>query len=95
MEEVKWSSRKTNEEVRNIVDEERRLPQEIRRRQIKWLHRVVFGEGMVSAVKEGRLLVKWGRRKRRKDTSYRCDEGIDCQYSAEDSTLFYRILYFF
>ena len=44
MEKVKWTERRRNDEVQDMVGEERQLLNEIRRRQKVWMERVLSGE---------------------------------------------------
>ena len=61
MEKVKWTEWKRNAEVLDMVGEERQLLDEIRRRQMVWMERVLSGEGMLKTMLEGRMLGKRGR----------------------------------
>ena len=65
MEEVKWTERERNDEVLDMVGEERQLLDEIRRRQKVWMEGVLSGEGILKTVFEGRMLGKRGRGRKR------------------------------
>ena len=65
MEKISWTERKTNEEVLDIVGENRKLLREVRTRQKKWMEEVLRGSGMLKAVIEGRMLGKRGRGRRK------------------------------
>ena len=58
MEKVKWTKRRRNDEVLDMVGEQRQLLVEIRRRQKVWMERVLKEEGMLKTVLEGRMLGK-------------------------------------
>ena len=65
MEKVSWTEKKRNEEVLDMVGEERKMLAEIKRRQRVWMERVLMGEGMLKTVIEGRMLGKRGRGRKR------------------------------
>ena len=55
MGKVKWSDRKTNEEVLQMVSEERSLLSKILSRKKNWIGHVLRGEGVLRDVMEGRM----------------------------------------
>ena len=65
MKKVKWTERRRNDDVLDMVGEERQLLDEIRRRQKVWMERVLSGEGTLKTVLEGRMLGKHGRGRKR------------------------------
>ena len=66
MGKVKWSDRKTNEEVLQMVSEERSLLSKILSRKKNWIGHVLRGEGLLRDVMEGRMEGKRGRGRKRK-----------------------------
>ena len=66
MGKVKWSDRKTNEEVLQMVSEERSLLCKILSRKKNWIGYVLRGEGLLRDVMEGRMEGKRGRGRKRK-----------------------------
>ena len=65
IEKVKWTERRRNDEVLDVVREERQLSDEIRRRQKVLMDRVLSGDGMLKSVLDGRMLGKRGSGRKR------------------------------
>src|SRR3984885_8773904 len=55
MEKISWKERKTNEEVLEMIDKERKLMKTIRERQRKWIGHTLRGESLLRVVIEGKL----------------------------------------
>ena len=55
MQKVRWSERRTNEEVLEMVDEKRSLMDRIIRSKKKWIGHIVRGDGLLKEVIEGRM----------------------------------------
>ena len=63
---VKWSDRKTNEEVLSMVNEQRSLVGQIVNRKKNWVGHVLKGDGFLREVMEGRMEGKRTRGRKRK-----------------------------
>ena len=66
MVKVKWSDRKTNEEVLRMVSEKRSLVCKIVNRKKNWVGHVLRGDSLLRDVMEGRMEGKRGRGRMRK-----------------------------
>lgn len=53
MEKISWTEKKTNEEVLDLVQEERSLVNTIRQRQRNWIGHILRGESLLRTVLEG------------------------------------------
>ena len=58
MEKVSWRDMKTNEEVQQMVQEERSLMDAILRRKKNWIGHLHRGESLLKEVIEGRMIGK-------------------------------------
>ena len=65
MQKVRWSERRTNEEVLEMVDEKRSLMDRIIRSKKKWIEHIVQGDGLLKEMIEGRMDGKRPRGRRR------------------------------
>ena len=65
MQKVRWSERKTNEEVLEMIDEQRSLMDRIIRSKKKWIGHIVRGDGLLKEVIEGRMVGKRPRGRKR------------------------------
>ena len=63
---VKWSDKKTNEEVLQMVNEQRSIVTKIVNRKKNWVGHVLRGEGLLRDVMEGRMEGKRTRGRPRK-----------------------------
>jgi len=66
MEKISWADKKTNEEILNMLQEDRKILNTIRRRKHKWMgHVLLRHNGLQRDVLEGRMLGKrtGGRRR--------------------------------
>jgi len=55
MDKVKWTDKKTNVEVFNLVKEKKSLLSEIRKRKRRWVGQILRHENMLRTVLEGRM----------------------------------------
>src|SRR6218665_935966 len=62
MEKISWRDMKTNEEVLQMVQEERSLIDVIWRRKKNWIGHILRGESLLREVIEGRMIGKRGRK---------------------------------
>ena len=65
MEKISWRDMKTNEEVLQMVQEERSLMEVIWRRKKNWIGQILRGEILLREVIEGRMLGKRPRGRKR------------------------------
>ena len=65
MQKVRWSERKTNKEVLEMIDEQRSLMDRIIRSKKKWIGHIVRGDGLLKEVIEGRMVGKRPRGRKR------------------------------
>src|SRR6218665_2342472 len=65
MEKISWRDMKTNEEVLQIVQEERSLMEVIWRRKKNWISHILRGESLLREVIEGRMIGKRPRGRKR------------------------------
>jgi hypothetical protein len=68
MERVSWTAMKTNEEVLSMVGERRRLLDNIRERQKKWVGHIMRGDSLVLTIMEGQMEGKRTRGRPRMET---------------------------
>jgi hypothetical protein len=61
MEKIKWTDKKKNVEVLDMVNERRQLITVIKRRKRRWIGHVLRGDGMLREVMEGRMNGERGR----------------------------------
>ena len=61
---VRWSARRTNEELLEMVDEKRSLMDRVTRSKKKWIGHVVRGDGLLKEVTEDRMDCKRPRGRR-------------------------------
>ena len=59
MEKISWMEHITNEEVLNMVDEERDIIRTIRERQRKWIGHTLRSDSLLRTVIEANLKVEW------------------------------------
>ena len=57
MEKISWVDKKINEEILNMVQENRKILNTIRRRKHKWMGHVLRHDGLLCDVLEGSMLV--------------------------------------
>ena len=62
---VSWKDKRTNEEVLQIVGENRKLLQKIQERKKNWIGHVLRGEGLMLEVMEGRMEGRRGQGRKR------------------------------
>src|ERR1700733_9441031 len=55
MKKISWTEQKTNEEVLEMIDEERKLMKTIGERQRKWIGHTLRGESLLRMVIEGKM----------------------------------------
>ena len=65
MQKVRWSERRTNEEVLEMVDEKRSLMDRVIRSEKKWIEHIVRGDWLLKEMTEGRMVGKRPRGRRR------------------------------
>jgi len=65
IEKISWRDKKTNEEVLQMVQEERSLTDVIWRRKKNWIGYILRGESLLREVIEGRMIGKRPRRRKR------------------------------
>src|SRR6218665_2618679 len=65
MEKISWRDMKTNEEVLQMVQEERSFMDVIWRRKKNWIGHILRGESLLREVIEGRMIGKRSRGRKR------------------------------
>ena len=58
---ISWSQKVTNQEVLNMVHEERNMISSIHQRKHNWIRHVLRHDGMLNRIIEGRIEGKRGR----------------------------------
>jgi len=79
MEKISWTDRVKNELVLQRVEEQRNIVHKTKQRNVNWtgyiLRRNCLPIHVIQINMEGRIGVKWGRRRRRKDLLNDLKEG--------------------